>query len=93
MKKLTVFYLEGCPYCRNGAAAVEELRTETPCFNAVQIDWIEERRSADIAEKYDYYNVPSIFCGGDKLYECKPGDGYDVIKRQFKAAMNFAAGE
>ncbi len=87
MEKLTVFYLEGCPYCRNAEKAVEELRTELPGFQAVVIDWVEERRFADLANRYDYYNVPSIFHGEKKLYECKPGEGYDTIKQNFKRAI------
>lgn len=87
MKKLTVFYLEGCPYCINAARAVRELCTEVPGLTAVQIEWIEERRNAKLADRYDYYNVPCIFSGDVKLYECKPGDSYDTIKRQFKRAV------
>ena len=93
MKTLTVFYLEGCPYCRNAIAAVKELRAEMPAFAAVRIDWIEERKNAAIADRYDYYNVPCIFCGDVKLYECSPGDDYFTIRQQFKNAAAFAAGE
>lgn len=87
MEKMTVFYLEGCPYCKNAIRAVKELRTELPGFASVEIDWIEERRSADVANRYDYYNVPSVFHGSEKLYECKPGDDYYTIKQQFTNAI------
>ena len=90
MKTLTVFYLEGCPYCRNAAAAVKELRAQTPAYAAVPIEWIEERRSAKLADQYDYYNVPSVFCGADKLYECRPGDDYDTIRQHFESALEAA---
>ena len=89
MKKLTVFYLDGCPYCRHAVAAVKELRTESPAFLTVQIEWIEERRNAKIADQYDYYNVPCVFCGDRKLYECRPGDDYRTIRQQFKNALDF----
>ena len=93
MKKLTIFYLEGCPYCRDAARAVKELRAEAPGFLTVQIEWIEERRNAKIADRYDYYNVPSIFFGDVKLYECKHGDDYGTIKQQVKRAVAFAVRE
>lgn len=87
MKKLTVFYLDGCPYCKNAVTAVKELRSEIPGFLTVEIDWIEERRFAGIADRYDYYNVPCIFSGDEKLYECRPGDDYRTIKQNFKSAI------
>ncbi len=87
MRKLTVLYLEGCPYCRNARAASEELLKENPGFSEIQIDWIEERHLASIANNYDYYYVPSIFYGTRKLYECKPDDDFSTIKQQFRNAM------
>ena len=93
MKKLTVFYLEGCPYCRNAVKAVKELRDETPGFATLEFDWIEERKNAGIAERYDYYNVPCVFYGDRKLYECKPGDDFYTIKRQLKKAVETVVNE
>jgi glutaredoxin len=87
MNKLTVFYLEGCPYCRSAVRAVRELEKELPAFSADRIDWIEERRNADIADRYDYYHVPSVFYQGRKLYECSPSDDDAVIKAQMKRAV------
>ena len=46
-------------------------------------------RNAKIADQYDYYNVPCIFCGDRKLYECRPGDDYRTIRQQFKNALDF----
>lgn len=85
--KLTIFYLEKCPYCRNAIRAAKELETELPGFSPDLINWIEERQHADIADQYDYYRVPSIFLGDRKLYECSPSDDYGEIKRQLKNAF------
>ena len=87
MNTLTVFYLDGCPYCRNAMRAVQELETELSGFSADRIDWIEERRNADIADRYDYFRVPSVFFGAQKLYECSPLDDYAVIKQRLKQAI------
>ena len=91
MKNLTVFYLENCPYCRKAADAVKELKAENPDFEKVEAEWIEESRNPEIAEKYNYYYVPCVFLGGEKLYECSPSDGSDEIKRRFEAAFKTAA--
>ncbi len=87
MNRLTVFYLEGCPYCHDAFRAVQELEKELPAFSSDRIDWIEERRNADAANRYDYYYVPSVFLGDRKLYECSPRDDYAAIKRQFRQAI------
>ena len=65
MKELKIYYLEGCPYCRKAMTALEELKAENPEFDKVGIEWIEETRSPEIADKFDYYRVPSIFCGDE----------------------------
>ena len=89
--KLTVFYLDGCPYCRKAREAVLELKSENPSFEKVDIKWIEENANPEIADAYDYYRVPSIFSGDEKLYECSPGADYSEIKQQFERAMQSAS--
>ena len=91
MKDLKIFYLENCPYCRKAKAAWEELKTEDPGYGKVRIEWIEETRSPELADRYDYYRVPSVFYGGEKLYECDPGDDYAEIRRQIGKAVKTAA--
>ena len=86
MEKLTIFYLEGCPYCRNAMRAVKELEAELG-FDADRLEWVEERKNAALADRYDYYRVPSVFSGERKLYECSPADDYDAIKQNLKRAF------
>ncbi len=86
MEKLTIFYLEGCPYCRNAMRAVKELEAELG-FDADRLEWVEERKNAALADRYDYYRVPSVFWGERKLYECSPADDYDAIKQNLKRAF------
>ena len=90
MQKLTLFYLETCPYCRNALAALEELRKLDPAYGQVEIDMIEESRQPELAEQYDYYSVPTIFAGDKKLYEAKLFDSYDVIRGHLQAALDGA---
>jgi glutaredoxin len=90
MNKLTVFYLEGCPYCRNARKAFEALTAENKAYGDVKVDWVEESQNAAMADTYDYYRVPSVFMDKEKLYEAAPSDTYEVIKARFKAALDAA---
>ena len=90
MDKLTIFYLEHCPYCRNAKMAVKELYAENPTLQKINIEWVEERQDPERAEQYDYYYVPSVFLGSEKLYECSPADDYEVIKQRIWQAMDKA---
>ena len=93
MQKLTLFYLESCPYCRNALAALDALRKADPDYAAVEIDMIEESRQPEIAERYDYYRVPTIYSGEKKIYEAKLFDSYDVIEKNVQAALDAACGK
>lgn len=91
MKKLVIFYLKHCPYCMKAQDAVKELKAENPTYAGLNIEWIEETEHPEISDKYDYYRVPSVYCGEEKLYECNPSEDYDDIKRQLERTMKFAA--
>lgn len=90
MSKLTLFYLENCPYCRNAKKAVRELCSEQPAYAAAEIDWVEESRQPALAAQYDYYYVPAVFLGEKKLYEATPGESYEACKAQLAAALEKA---
>lgn len=90
MKKLTVFHLEHCPYCRNAKKAVAELLEENPAYAELELSWLEESKEPEIAEQYDYYYVPSVFRGEEKLYECDPSEDYAAIKNNLKTAFDKA---
>lgn len=80
MKKITLFYLQFCPYCIKARRALEELGRENPAYGSVQIRWIEERREAALADRFDYYYVPSIYYEDRKLYEANPSENYEDVK-------------
>ena len=90
MKKVTFFYLENCPYCRQARKALDELKAEDAKYGTVDMTWVEESRQPDVAEKYDYYNVPTMFVAEDKLYEAKPGEKYDDCKANVKRVLDVA---
>ena len=95
MKKITLFYLEDCPYCHKARRALAELAAEDAAYAAVAVDWIEERRQPEYAglHGYDYWYVPTIFYQDRKLYEADPAQNYDDIKRSVKAALDAVCAE
>lgn len=92
MKKLTIFHLDHCPYCRAARRAVEALKAENPAYADVPVEWVEETRHPEIVRNYDYYYVPTVFLDGEKLYEARPGDSDSVILERMRAAFE-AAGQ
>ena len=90
MHEIEIFYLTGCPYCRHARRAAAELMAEEPAYGALRLRWIEENEEAELANCRDYDRVPSVFYGGDKLYECAPFQGYETIKAHLKAAFDRA---
>lgn len=84
MEKIKMFYMTGCPYCRQAFRAIDELVRNSPEFAEVQVECVEENQDPELAAKYNYYHVPSMFIGGDKLYEAEPGESYETCKAQVK---------
>ena len=88
-KKLTILHLDDCPYCHKARRALDELCEENPAYRDVAVEWIEEERECEAAGRYtDYYYVPTIYAGAQKLYEAHPGDDYGKIKAAVKAALD-----
>ncbi len=90
MKKVTIFYLEGCPYCAAARRSLERLRTEKPELWDMEVDWIEERHQPEVAERYDYYYVPAVFTGDRKLWEACPGESEEEIRSNLADALERA---
>ena len=88
MKEIEIFYLTSCPYCRSARRAVDELRVENPAYASLDLNWIEESEQPELAEGRDYYSVPSLFYGDEKLYEAHFTHSYDVIKESIRKAFD-----
>lgn len=87
MQKITAFYMEGCPYCRQARKALGELQAEDGKYQAASIDWIEENEHPEISGKYEYYYVPSMFIDGKKLYEAHPGESFSECKGNVRRVL------
>lgn len=93
MKKITAFYLEGCPYCKQAREALKELVAENENYSRVSLEWIEENQHPEISEKFDYYYVPSMFIENKKIYEAHSGESFNECKENIKRVLEAAQGE
>ena len=84
MVELTYFYLKQCPYCRQADSFINELIKENPEFSNVKINKIEESENPVLANKYDYYYVPTYYVDEEKVDEGEATK--DDIRRVFEAA-------
>ena len=69
MKSIILFYLKDCPYCKKAFRYISELTAEHPELAQVPITAIEESEQPEVADKYDYYYVPTFYIGTEKAHE------------------------
>ena len=69
MEKVTMFYMEGCPYCRAALQWMDELFARYPQFREVELEKIDENKNPQLAAQYDYYYVPTYYVGRKKVHE------------------------
>jgi len=69
MQPLTYFFFEGCPYCSAADRWLKSIISEHPEYADIEINKIDERKQPEIANRYDYYNVPTFYLGNEKLHE------------------------
>lgn len=68
MAKLTMFILKDCPYCIRALTIQKELLSEER-YRGVEVEIIDEREQPALADRYDYYYVPTYYLAGEKLHE------------------------
>ena len=69
MKKILFFHFESCPYCQQARRWLDELMTEHPEYQALEIERIDEHKQPEIADRYDYWYVPTFYVDGQKVHE------------------------
>lgn len=82
--------MNGCPYCRNGEKAFDEILKEHPEYKAIPISKVDERIEVAFANAHDYYYVPTLYLDEEKAYECSPQDHFDDIKQHFEEVLKKA---
>ena len=81
MKPVKFFYQERCPFCKQALRYIEELKEEHPEFQPIEIEMIEETQHPDIADKYEYYYVPTFYVDGVKVHEA------GIFKNEMEALL------
>ena len=69
MKKIKLFYQERCPFCIRAFKYINELKEENNEYNKIELEKIDELIHPDIADKFDYYYVPTFYLNGEKVHE------------------------
>lgn len=69
MKQIQLFYLKNCPFCKKALRYIEEAKAAHPELQPVEMQLIEESEEPEVAERYDYYYVPTFYIDGVKVHE------------------------
>ena len=78
--------MEACPYCKQALRWMDELIAGNAAYKGLEIEKIDEIVYPDIADKYDYYFVPTYYVGGVKLHE--GAASLEKIRLVFDAAID-----
>ena len=90
MKEVLMFYLEDCGYCQKARRALDELFAENTAYRDIPLTRIEESQQPELADRYDYYAVPTFFVDGKKIFEARLFMSFEDIKAGTKAALDAA---
>ena len=90
MQKITMFHIDECRYCDFARKAIEELREENPEYRSVEIEMINEDEHPEIIADYDYWSVPSLFIGREKIFEAALFMPYETVREGVKTAFDKA---
>ncbi|MBM4165042.1 MAG: thioredoxin [Lentisphaerae bacterium] len=72
MKDVKLFMFDGCPHCKKALELVAEILAAHPEYALIPFTVIDERKHPEIAEKYDYFYVPTFYTGDVKMMEGAP---------------------
>ena len=84
MKEVKMFMFESCPHCRRAKEMIAKLFERHPEYRDVPFVTVDEQKSPEEAEKYDYYYVPTFFVGDEKIMEGVPTE--EAVERAFRTA-------
>ena len=64
-----MFTMASCPYCRAAHRWMDEILQDNPHYRDIPIEIIDELQNPEIANRYDYYFVPTYYVDGVKVHE------------------------
>jgi thiol-disulfide isomerase/thioredoxin len=85
MKPIKLFYLKNCPFCKRALSYIDELKKREE-YKEIVIEMIEESEEPEIADRYDYYYVPTFYVEGEKVHEA--GITQDEVEDIFKKVLS-----
>lgn len=85
MKKVTMFITSWCPYCKQAAAYMENLKRENPEYEKLTIEVVDEELHPEISKQFDYYYVPTYYIENEKVHEGVPS--LEIVKGVFDRAL------
>ena len=86
MKEIKMFMFDGCPHCKRADEMIAELLAKHPEYKEIPFTKIDEHKNPEIADKYDYYYVPTFFVGDEKTAEGVPAE--ESIQKTFEKAYD-----
>lgn len=72
IKEVTVFIRKRCPYCKKAMRLLKRAAEEDGALAEVPVKFIDELEEPELADKFDYYYVPTFYVDGRKLHEGAP---------------------
>ena len=85
MKEVKMFMFDGCPHCRRAKEMMAEIFAQHPEYAKVPLTIIDESKNPEIADKHDYYYVPTFYVGDEKMMEGVPTK--EAIEKVFAKAL------
>ena len=85
MKEIKMFMFESCPHCAKARKIMSSLLESNPEYKEIPLVMIDEKLQPEVADKYDYYYVPSFFIDGEKIHEGVPTE--EAVEKVLKAAL------
>lgn len=87
MKPVKLFYLRSCPFCKRALRYIDEARAAHPELAAVDVECIEESDEPAVADRFDYYYVPTFYIGDEKVHEggIYPDEVEALLRRALEA--------
>lgn len=68
MKPIKFFYQPRCPHCLRAMETMEALLAREP-YARLSVERIDELADPELADRYDYYYVPTFYVGDRKVHE------------------------
>lgn len=89
MKDITVLITDWCPHCKRAINWIDEVKQENPKYKEIKVEIIDEEKTPEIAQQYDYYYVPTYFVGKRKAFE--GGTTKEIVRKVFEEASDMEA--